>query len=284
MGDDDIDVDALLAEVEAPTGAAAETPPEPAAAPDWRQSFEWKFKSGDKEIVVDDADKARTWLSQGHNYAQKMGALNQERAAWQRQREEQDARVKAYEPFKELDDYAKQNPDWWKHVSESYQQRGVAQVPPELQAHLSPVLQRLEQTEGVLQQWKSAEEQKQIEAEDAKLDQEVQSIREKHPNIDLSAVDPESGRSLEWRIYKHAADNGIKSFTTAFRDYLHDRLIDDAKASTLSQQAKDAQDKAKKGIIGTTRTPTKGLQVASTKGKSYDDLMREGMAELGLQA
>lgn len=248
-------------------GTAA--PSTPAAEPDWRQSFDWKIKAGDKEIAVDNADKARTWLQQGHSYSQRMAEFNRQQAEYQRQREENEARYKGFDRYAEIDSYAKQNPDWWKYVEDRYGQRSLGQngqVSPELEQVISPLVQRLQQTEGVLQEWQTAEQQRKAQEEDAKLDSEIGTIREKHPNIDLSAIDPETGRSLEWRIMKHANDNGIRSFTTAFKDYLHDKLLEEAKASALSQHAKDNAAKAKSGLLGSTPAPTKGLTQASRGG------------------
>lgn len=265
-------------------GAAAPAPEQTAA--DWRQSFDWKFKSGDREVLVDNADKARTWLSQGHSFSQRMADFNRQQQEWQRQREEAEARYKGFDRYAEIDAYAKQNPDWWKYVEQRWQTRDLGQngqVPPELEQVLSPLVQRLQQTEGVLQQWQSAEEQRKAAEEDAKLDAEIGTIREKYPNIDLKAIDPETGRSLEWRVMKHANDNGIRSFTTAFKDYLHERLVDDAKASALAQAAKENAEKAKRGMLGTTQAPTKGLK--PSRGGSWNSADVDAaaiLAEMGI--
>lgn len=272
------------AQPEAPEGAApapAEAAPDPYA---WRSSFDWKFKSGDKEVVVDDENKARTWMAQGHNYAQKMGEFNKRVSEWERSQQEREARYKGYDRYHEVNEFAQKNPEWWQFVEQQWSQRETAQVPPELAQHISPLLQRLQQTEGVLQEWQKERLTAKEREEDAKLDQEIQAIRDKYPNIDLSAVDPETGRSLEHRIYQHAGEIGTQSFAVAFKDYLHDRLIEDAKASALAANAKQAQEKAKQGVLGTTQVPTKGLK-APPKGVSWNDPSldaRSILAELGM--
>jgi hypothetical protein len=266
--------------------AAVESPAAQPTPEDWRQSFDWKFKSGDKEVAVDNAEKARTWLSQGHSYSQRMAEFNRRQADWDKQRQETEARYKGYDRYAEIDKYAQTNPDWWKYVEDRYQQRDLGQngqLPPELEPVINPLLQRLQTTEGILQQWQTAEQERKFKEEDAALDTEIGTIREKYPNIDLDAVDPETGRSLSYRIMKHATDNGLKSFTTAFKDYLHEKLLEDAKASALSQQAKEAEEKAKKGMLGKTQAPTKGLQ--KSRGGPWNTPDTDAaaiLAELGL--
>ena len=55
-----------------------------------------------------------------------------------------------------------------------------------------------------------------------------------------------------------------------------------AKSQALEGAAKGQQDLAKKGVLGKTTIPTKGLSLNTHRGKSYDQLTQEALAELGI--
>jgi hypothetical protein len=280
---DDINVDELLEQIGAPTpppemegGEPAPTEPAQQEQPVWNGQ-EWEFEVGGKKVVPESRDHITTWMKQGYNYSQRMGELNKTHA--QRMAEAESAFKKAQEtesrfkPYSEIDQYAKQNPDWWSFVEQSWQQRAQqSQLDPNLERIINPLKEELgsiKEFVGTLQEREALEaEARAAEAaqkEDQALDQEIGEIRKQHPNIDLNALDPETGKTLEWRVLKHAQENGIKSFKTAYRDLLHERLIEDAKANGRQAIAKDKETQIKKGILGQTKVPTKDLKPANTK-------------------
>lgn len=285
---DETEINDVLAEIGQPNDAggagAGGTPPEQAAPPaqqtpaDWRQGFDWQFDHNGQKVSPDSADKARTWLSLGHNYSQRAAELNKSQAQLAREREELQGKYRGFDRYQEIDQFAKTNPDWWKHVEQSWQQRSTFGQDPNLQ----PLLQRLEATEGLLQTFKQEREQQQLSQQDQALEAEIGEIRKSYPNIDLGSVD-DSGRSLEFRVLQHANEHGINSFRAAFRDYLHDRLVEEAKTQGREAIAKDTQAKTRAGVLGTTPAPTKGLKPANdVRGRSYDQLAQEALAELGI--
>lgn len=255
----------------------------PAPQPqDWRQSFSWELDVNGQKVTPDSAEKAKTWLQLGHNYSQRAAELNKREAEWQQKLRQAEEHAKRFSLYQEVDDHARQNPQWWEHVQNSFQQRGQPQVDPSLAPILNPLLERLQGMEGfvqTLQQQKQVEEQ---QRQDQALEAEIGEIRKQYPNIDLNAVD-ETGRSLEFRILKHATENGIQSFRAAYRDYLHDKLVEESKAQALAQHSQSQREAAKAGVLGKTQAPTKGLRaVESVRGKSYDALAGEALRELGI--
>ena len=259
---------------DAPIGDAAP----PATAADWRQSFDWSIDHNGQKVSPDTAEKAKTWLSLGHNYSQRAAELNKTQAEVARERQQLQDKYKGYDRFSEVDAYARQNPDWWTHVQSQFEQRGSHGVDP----NLAPIMQRLQQTEQVLQTYEQQRAQEAQTKEDHALETEIGEIRKSYPKIDLNSVD-ETGRSLEFRVLKHANDSGIRSFRAAFRDYLHDRLVSEAQVQGREAIAKDKQAQTKQGILGRTPAPTRGLNVAqNVRGKSYDQLTSEALAELGI--
>lgn len=254
--------------------------PTPEAQPDpnaWRSSFDWTLDVNGQKVAVDSADKAKTWLQQGHNYSQRVADLNAKERDWQQKLRDAEDRVKGYGRFDEVDRYAKQNPDWWKFVEQQYESRGQQQLDPTL----APLLQRLQSLEGFVQQTQTAEQERIQKDQDQALNAEIQSIRSTHPNIDFGSVD-ETGKTLEWRVLHHANENGINSFRAAFRDYLHDKLVEEAKAQGRVAIAQGQQEAAKKGIIGKTPTPTKAQAPVSVKGKSYDQVTQDALKAFGI--
>jgi hypothetical protein len=286
-----IDVDQLLSEVEKPADerpmsaseSADDRPVEQAPqASEWKGD-DWAFDWNGKKIVPDSRDKAMQWQSLGYNYSQRVSELNKTHAQRMAEIEEKAKSYQGFDRYGEVDRYAKENPDWWQHVQSAYQSRGTQQINPELQPVLNPLLERLQATESVLSQWQQDKQRQEIEQQDKALDADIQSTREAYPTIDLDAVDPATGETLELRVLKHARELGTQNFKTAFRDYFHDKLIEMAKTQALETAAKEKQDMAKKGILGRSPTPTKGINPATNfRQKSYDQLTQEALAELGI--
>ncbi len=285
----EVDVDALMAEIESPTKETSEAPAaEEPAAPVWNGK-DWEFEWNGKKVAPDSQDKARTWMSQGYNYSQRMGELNKTHA--QRQAD-YDQKMQAFQteqaklsPYAKVDDYARANPQWWAKVQADYQaaQQQVQGITPEIASALKPIQEELGQFKTFLQQQQEAKAAEEATKHDSALDSEIEGIRKQFPNINLASADPATGETLELRVLKHAQSLGTTSFKAAFRDYLHDQLMEQAKANGLEANAKTAEQNAKKGILGKTPAPVKAQQSSGyVKGKSYDQLSREALAEYGI--
>lgn len=267
-------IDAALAGIgESPMPAAAESAPAAEAqAPVWNGS-EWKFTGNGKEIVPESREKLLQWASQGHNYSQRMGDLNKTHAQRMAEADARDAHAKEleqkYSPFSQVEDFAQKNPGWWDHVQKSFHDREIPQgLDPQIAQVLSPLAEKVGSLEKFIQTQQElaqqAQQQQEFQKQDQALDAEVESIRKQYPNIDLSAPD-ESGESLERRVYKHAADNGIGTFRAAFRDLLFDQLSVQQSAQNRIQAVRSQQTQAKAGVLGQTQAPTKELKTVDVK-------------------
>lgn len=279
---EDIDVDSLLNEIEAPgDGIPMSSNEEPAAQEPAQQQFDFgqfEFDWNGQKVRPDSFDKAKTWMQQGYNYSQRAAELN-------RMKSEFDQKTKHYSRFDEVDKYVKENPQWWEHVEQAWNtrdQQGQPQLDPNLEPIIKPLVEKVNQFESLFGQIQQERQQEVIAKEDQALDAEIESIRKQYPNIDFNAVD-DTGRTLEMRILGHAQEIGTNSFRAATRDYLHDKLVETAKADSLTSQAKGKQIQAKQGILGVSSTPKKGFERAqNVRGKSYDDLTAEALREMGL--
>lgn len=284
----EIDTEALLKEIEQPSPERemsdgvppGEKQPEP-APPSWNGE-EWAFDWNGKRVIPDSRDKLHTWASLGHNYSQRAAELNKRETEFK-------SLEQRYKPYAEVDDYATKNPDWWEAVQDAYGKRGqevpqtVGELDPAIQAALKPLQDQLAQVTSFMTSAQTERAQQDQKRSDEALVAEVEAIRKQHPTIDLTAAD-ESGETLEYRVMKHAAEIGTSSFRAAFRDYLHDQLVESAKANGQTAQAKAAEHAKRQGILGKSPTPKKALddKPANVRGKSYDQITADVLQELGL--
>lgn len=242
--------------------------------------------NGEKVQIA--ADKQVPLMQMGLNYAVKMHALNTERAAFDEEKKSFSDQQRYYG---EIDKVAKENPQWWQHVQAEYQKfsgkagnagdgnpggSGMTPVERELRAEIVGLK---EQLSGYLNHQKQEAQSKQFQAEDAALDAEVAAFAKANPEFDWITADA-NGQTLEQRIYQHADKHGIQNYRAAARDYLHDEIVKRRELKAKETIGKDIQAKTRSGVVQTKGKPN-GLKAPSNINKSYDELVREGLAELG---
>jgi len=214
--------------------------------------------------------------SQGYDYAQKMEQFKQQQAeVTQRQEAADELRNK----YAQIDDYARENPDWYDHWSTAYDNRATNAVDQEQPAvDLSPVMQRIDAIENSFKGVQDHITQQKESIEDGKFWDEVKAVQKEYPDVDLKQSD-EAGKTLEYKILQHATDNGIASFRVAFRDFYHDslktRAVEQAKQDLI---AKD-KDNRKKGIVGVSNTPMLSSEMPNLRGMHENDILQAAINE-----
>lgn len=275
------DVDAILANAyghNSNPGNEATPVERSAPEPVIPKEREYEFNARGQSIKIKDNDPRLTqWLSQGYDYAQSTNAFKQERESWDKSRQDWE---KQWGTYREIDQFAKENPDWWSHVDQSFQQRlsTPSDVPPAVKSYLDqrfePLAQDIPLVKQFLQKMQTEEIQKQQASEDAKLDESVKSIQTKYPNLDFAAKD-ESGLSLEKRILDHAVKNSIPTFRAAFLDYYHDSIEKQAEARGKESTMQELKKRQKLGLLDESSAPSKVefsfANSANTKVKSWND-------------
>ena len=240
---------------------------------------EYTLNVNGKEVKAS-RDQVLKWAQMGYGYPQKAQEYNQMKAQveqWATRQQELQELEKKFAPYKEVDEFASKNPDWWTTVQEQYKQK-IAQA--ETNPEIAALKQELQDLKKFREELTTKEKTQAIEQEDQKLAGEVESIRKSFPNLDFDTPD-ESGKSLEMKVLEHAVNHDIKSFRIAFRDYYHDHLLSKAREEGKELVSKEVQKRTKLGILGESSKPTKGLKVAeNVKDKSYEALMREALDEL----
>lgn len=255
--------------------------------PETKQTDQFEFSHGGK-TVKGTREQILKWAQQGYDYPQRAQKLNQERAKWDQEKQQWESQWGVY---REIDNFAKQNKDWWDTVQRSFQTRGQAPTPPNGQIPANGhdpyapkfqlLEQKLSQLEPLVQQFVEKERTLHEKTEDDKLDQEIQTMQSAHSDLDWNTLD-ENGKSLETRVLEHAQKSGISTFRAAFRDLLHDELVSKAQSLGKIAVAKGIQNRTKLGVLGTTPTPGRKMpqQTRDIRKTSYEELENDIREEL----
>lgn len=261
------------------TEAERETPATPAPKDD--KFIEFMHEGKPVKATVDEVVK---WAQMGRNYPQKAQALNQAKAKWEAERADWEQK---YSPYKQIDEWATQNPDKWTALQNQWKGINSPQAGTPTGTQVDPKIQALEAKLGQFEQFiqQTAAEKAAIQSsqEDQKLDTDLKSLKDQYKDIDFDTLD-EEGKSLEFKVLEHATQNGIQNVKTAFRDFYHDQLLARERTSGQQAVAKGIQKNAKMGILGTSPTPRKGFSAPTNlKTQSYEDLAREAIEEMRAQ-
>lgn len=282
----DTDIDSILSEFHGePTDGATQPGAEPGAAaqaatPAPPQEFEFTWNGKPIKAPI---DRITQWASQGYDYAQKMAEFKAKHSEFEQAQKQFEDRIS---PYRQIDEYAKQNPQWWDHVTQAWETRESMSQDPNnpLAAELQRVQQQLKEVLEFKNQEIQKREEVRIKDEDSKLESEIQSIREQFKDLDWATADA-AGMDLEMRVLKHANETGIRNFRAAFRDLMHEDLVSKAEERAKENLVKERQKNTKLGLLGTSPTPKKALgQAQNIKSKSYDQILNEVYDDLGLNA
>lgn len=287
----DQQIDNLIAETEYNAADTNNITPSESAESAEQAAFRKTLKVNGKEIVVDDEDRLIKYAQQGYDYAQKMNEFKQQQNEFYQQKNQIDDKYKIYE---NIDKYAASNPEWWQSVEQSYSQQLQKQQSQPTQSGVdqsdletSPVFQNLKSELDSLRDFKNEilaeREANKRKEEDAQLENEVKTLRESYSNLDWDNFD-ESGKNLETKVLEHASENGINSFKAAFRDLMHDQLLEQAKLKAKEQFMGEIQQQKQMGILGETPMAVKKAlsNPNNIKNQSYDMIMNETLSELNL--
>jgi hypothetical protein len=248
------------------------------------------FTANGKEVVAEDPEKLKKWASMGYNYGQHMEQFKKEQDELNTKMNDYESKYSLYE---KIDKAAAENPQWWEHVQNSYNQsQGNTPSTPQQEEgkELSPEIQALKEQFNTemedLRKFKSdilAERNaKKMEEEDTKLKGEIGKIREAHGDLDWTTPNAD-GKTLEYRILEHANNNGINSFDIAFKHFMHDELVNKAKQTALDAARKEIQRNTKLGLLGETPDPLKKYtEESNSRNKSWDDVEKDALKELGI--
>lgn len=214
------------------------------------QEFEY---SANGKTIKEPIDAILKRASQGYNYAQHMADLK-------KKSEEVDTRynhaLELEKKYGEIDKYAQENPEWNDHLHKTWDsrfditgenqgtpsQQQTAQIPAQFQEEFNAMKQFVDNIKA--------------ERADAAYNGAVQQVRDKYPDIDFAATDPNTGKTLEQQVLDYAEQQSIGKFEPAFKAYYHDQLVERARNQAKEQMAGDIKQRAKAGLLGTSQAPT----------------------------
>lgn len=264
-------------EQEAQADSATESP-EPVVEQTGANEFVLKHKG--KEIKLD-PDKARNYAQKGYDYEKKMHDFRVEKKLYQQEIEKQKS---MYGELAEINEFAKQNPAFEQLIQREWQKVQSGQqleVAPEdkvsfLESRLNQVLEKLESQESQLTQRQQAEME-------AAQETGIEKYKESYSDFDWESKD-ENGATLEDRIMQNMIDKGIKDFEIMADHVLKNELLARQQMEAKKKIGKQIQHSHKHGLGQVTKTSQQKTSKAKDIGsKSYDDLVAEGLAELGIE-
>jgi hypothetical protein len=254
---------------------------------------EYEFVHNGKSIKAN-RDQMIKWAQMGYDRPQFQQKINQEKLKWDQERAEFTKNQQKWAPYQQIDQWAQQNPSQWQQIEQMWKQaqanpQGFSQaqhgngqtqqVAPEFQPYISKIQsleQQISQLVPTVQEWQQERVTNKEKEEDTKLNQEIQSIRQSHKDLDWDNLD-ESGKTLEMRVLEHAQETGIPTFRAALRDLLHDDLISRAQAQAKQAVSKGIQSRTRLGVLGESPTSQRGMpeRTKSIKDTSYEEIEQE---------
>ena len=279
-------------------GMSSEPAPDPQPQinqPSFDPNLVIPYKANGKE-VSEPLSTVIQRASMGYNYAQLMQQYKQQQAELEAQKSQI---AEQSQKWREYDDYATQNPQWAEYVRSQWESRfnfgGQQQQPfqnqgsfdqqQSSQAQLPPELAReLADMRSFVNQYKQEQQARMQAEQDAALNQEIETVQNEFPDIDLRATDPMTGESVEQQVLRHAQMNGISTFRAAFRDMMFDKLLARGQTQAKEVVAKQMQQQVKSGFLGQSSSPMLQQQGSNVDlGRhSYHSLMDIAAKELGL--
>lgn len=262
------DAEALLNDISAPDAEKSASMPD--KAPSVQEVREYELMIAGKPIKAKE-DQVLKWATMGYDAPNKIGELNKQLDTWK----QKETQFKEWESkYGEVDQYVRQNPQWFQFIQQQYTQ---AQEQARAANPLLNEFQSIKQEVESLKQYKDAIVTQQ---EDRAYITELDTIKKAYPKIDLTTPD-ETGKSLEYKILEHAQKEGIKKFSTAFKDYMHEELMKSNAETAKESLIKDKQARSKLGILNISDKPTTKREIYS-KDKSYNQLTADIIKELNL--
>lgn len=220
--------------------------------------------------------------SQGYNYAQSM---HDHKQAVEQFSQERKSHLDQYGEWKQMHEYASQNPEWAEFVRGQWEQKeAFGQQQPVEQAESMNQPQVSPEIKAFMDEYRQDKRLRMEEAEDAALNEQIQSVQKEFPDFDLSHTDPETGASLEMQVLEHARANGINSFKAAFKDLLFDQIVNKKITASKEAAAKEISSRLNSGHVTESNLSLSNLSAPkrNSTNSSYHDLVMEGGQELGI--
>ena len=272
---EEVNVDQLVSEAMAPD-TSPEVPiegaiPEPAAAAETAATEEGGGAEGEggrtinykgKEISLDD-DRFVSYAQKGFDYESKMHQQRVDRKLFEQERE---SFQNEFGQLKEINDYAKANPQFEALIQREWAKMQAGQGEPLDPLSEVQVLQhQLRTLQDQVSSQQQANENRRIAELEAGQETSIATYKDKHNYLDWDAKD-EEGATLEDRITHAMIDNGVKNFQIMADHFLKDQLMQRNSIESKEAAAKGIQKATKLGLGKVTPNPTMAVRPAHSRG------------------
>jgi hypothetical protein len=261
-----------------PLQTLEEAPSSPDESAAEAQARVLKYKG--EELTVDDP-RVIDLAQKGMSFEERMHQMRVDRNLFEQEKEQELSGIKE---LQEINDYAKQNPAFQHMLQQQWaniQAGNVPQVTPEnqmqvMQSTINQLVDRLNSQEQQVSQRQNAEMQ-------AAQEGAISQYKEEHPDFDWSKKD-EFGLSLEDQIGQAMIDKRVADFRVMADSFLMKDLLERKSLEGKETVAKGIQKVNKLGLGKVTKKSTLASKKAEgVSNKSYDDLIKEGLSEYGIE-
>ena len=241
------------------------------------------YKTDNGKDVEEDLATILQRASGGYHFAQRMNEYKQLMAEYDTKHKpliEQTTQLQ--EKYGKFEEYAKENPEWYDHWSNAYENRHnlgtqSGEIQNDEQTNIQAMLKdMLSQELGPVKEFMTSQQQavsqQQVTEQDRELSDAVNKTREQFSNIDFDKTDPATGKSLEYETLEFMHKTGIADFNTAFKAFYHDNIVKMQVENARDSQVKADQELKKNGILGIKTTPS-AKRTPNLQGKNLDQLM-----------
>lgn len=247
-------------------------------SPDELYQHKLQYKAAGKE-VEEPIETILKRASMGYDYAQRMAEFKRQQEEFQPKLEQ----AEQLQKYAEWQKYAEENPQWYEHWVNAWENRNspINQEenqagPDEFESRIQKLLdERLKPLDDYTKTIEEQKKQYEVEQADKELESSIRSIREKYSDIDFDTTDPETGKSLEYQVLEFQIQNGLNSYEQAFKAYYHDQLVEREVMKAKEQALKEQQKNSRQGIV--TGRSTSQFDVAKS---NYDQLAEHALRSL----
>jgi len=274
------DTDALLEKIyqpEKPMEAEAPAPVTP--APEAPRTF--KLKVRDQEFEKPEPE-VLSLAQKGLDYEMNNRLLRQERELFEIKKKEFDGiDPDRFKELRQLDEYARQNPQFLEAVKAQYEKISTGKTEPTTTLS-HPLLDELKTVKQELSEIKSWRDQQKTLKEDQELDTSIKDLKAKIPEINWDEKD-QFGYTKEHELLKHISKNSFPSAKAAAMDLWGDKIIELREQKAAEKVAKEIQERSNKGFVLNKRLSSLNTYKPQVKSEeSYDDVAARSIKELGL--
>ena len=249
---------------------------EPTTAPG---SDKFSITHKGKELSLDD-EKYKGYAQKGYDYETKMHQFRVDQKLFEQKQEQS---KEQYDQIKQIDDYAKANPQFNQLIQDQWAQIQAGNVPEmNPQTEVQVLKTQMSQLMDSMNSQKEGLENRRVAELEASQEGAISKYKDDNKSMDWETKDAE-GNTLEDRIGHAMLEKGVRDFDIMANSFLLKQHLASKTLEGKESAAKAIQKNNKLGLGKVTERSTLGVKKGEDfRNKSYDDLTKEAFAELGI--